>query len=85
MKYQASISKASPGVSEWYHPVGGAFHIFLHHTLSSAFKRQTTSIKTQVSTLFLQGVRKNKISGKEGQNGKSLEKDGESTPEFLEK
>lgn len=46
MKYQASMSKESCGVYEWYHPLGGVLYIFLCLTLPPTFKGQTTSINT---------------------------------------
>lgn len=73
MKYQASMSKGNPGVSEW-DPLGGVLYIFLHLTLLSTFKGQTTSIRIHASVFFLEGLRQNKINAKEENSGKNLQK-----------
>lgn len=64
MKYQASMSTGSPGVSEWDHPLGDVLYILLNLTLPSTFTGQITSIRTRASVFFLEGVRKSKINAK---------------------
>lgn len=51
------------------------FVYFLHPTLPSTFKGQTTSIGIHASVFFLEGLRKNKINAKEEKSGKNLQKE----------